>query len=69
MTTILKIPDIILQAEHLVETFYPDPALYDKAEALYLAILDAIEGAAEWLKQHPLGNLTIPQRCQVSQLM
>ena len=57
LATLLRIPDIILQAEHSVETFYPDPALYDKAEELYLAILGAIEGAVEWLKQHPLGDL------------
>jgi ABC-type nitrate/sulfonate/bicarbonate transport system substrate-binding protein len=46
-----------MEAEHSVETFYPDPALYEKAEELYLAILRAIEGAAEWLKQHPVGKL------------
>jgi hypothetical protein len=59
MATILRIPDIIMQAEHSVETFYPDPALYEKAEELYLAILGAIEGAAGWLKQHPVGNLPL----------
>lgn len=57
LDTLLRIPDIIMQAEHSVETFYPDPALYEKAEELYLAILNAIEGAAEWLKQYPVGNL------------
>lgn len=56
MATLLRIPDIIIQAEHAVETFYPDPALYDKAEQLYLAILGAIEAVAEWLKQHPVGK-------------
>lgn len=59
VATILRIPDIIMQAEHSVETFYPDPALYEKAEDLYLAILRAIEGAVGWLKQHPLGNLPL----------
>lgn len=57
LATLLRIPEIILEAEHSVETFYPDPALYDKAEELYLAILTAIEGAARWLKQHPFGDL------------
>ncbi|KAI1630225.1 hypothetical protein EDD37DRAFT_645943 [Exophiala viscosa] len=56
LDTLLQIPRIIVQAEHSVETFYPDPALYEKAEELYLAILGAIEGAAEWLKQHPVGK-------------
>ena len=59
LATLLRIPAIIIQAEHSVETFYPDPALYDKAEELYLAVLGAIEGAAEWLKQHPAGNLQL----------
>ncbi|KAJ9616703.1 hypothetical protein H2200_000422 [Cladophialophora chaetospira] len=56
LDTILRIPDLILQAEHSLETFYPDPTLYDKAEELYLAILRAIEAAAAWLTQHPLGK-------------
>ena len=54
---LLRIPDIILQAEHSVEMFYHDPALYDKAEELYLAMLGAIEGAVEWLKEYPLRKL------------
>lgn len=56
LATFFRIPKLILQAEHAVETFYPDPALYDLAEQLYLAILRAIEGAVEWLKQHPVGK-------------
>ena len=57
LAILLRIPDIILQAEYSVDTFYPDLALYDKAEELYLAILGAIEGAVEWLKEHPLRKL------------
>jgi len=57
LAILLRIPDIILQAELSVETFYPDPALHDKAEELYLAILGAIEGAVEWLKEIPLRKL------------
>lgn len=57
LAILLRIPDIILQAEHSVEAFYPDPALHDKAEELYLAILGAIDGAVEWLKEYPLREL------------
>lgn len=39
----------------MVETFYPDPGLNDKADALYLAILNAVQAAAEWMKQSPGG--------------
>lgn len=67
MATLLRIPDIIIQAEHAVETFYPDPALYDKAEQLYLAILEAIEAVTGWLEQHPVGKRLshiTPRRCK-----
>ncbi|KAK5055419.1 hypothetical protein LTR84_013169 [Exophiala bonariae] len=56
LATLLRIPEIIVEAEHAVETFYPDPTLYDKAQELYLAILGAIQGATEWLQQHPVGK-------------
>jgi hypothetical protein len=64
LAILLRIPDVIIEAEHSVETFYPDPALYDKAEELYLAILGAIEGAVEWLKEYPLRELQMcPSLC------
>lgn len=57
--TLLRIPDVIIEAEHLVDTFPPDATLSEKAERLYLAILGAIEGAAKWLNQRPLGDILL----------
>lgn len=63
---LLRIPDVIIQAERSVETFSPDPILSEKAEQLYLAILGAIEWAAKWLTQHPLGELALLLLVKVS---
>ena len=51
LKTLLRIPPIIIQAEHCVETFPSDPALYDGAAELYLAVLTTVEGITKWLMQ------------------
>jgi hypothetical protein len=56
LSTILKIPDYILQAEHTVETFEGDLALSDKIVDLNVAILGALEAAVTWLNQNPIGK-------------
>ena len=50
---LLRIPNVIAQAERCVESFPADPVLYEKAADLYLAILAAIEGTTRWLTRHP----------------
>jgi hypothetical protein len=55
LSTLLRIPEIILQAEHRLENFRNDPALYDRAEELYVKVLFALESIVDWLKQKPLG--------------
>ncbi|MCJ1385307.1 hypothetical protein MMC17_008429 [Xylographa soralifera] len=53
LKTLLRIPKVIAQAEHSVETFPSDPVLYDRAAELYFAVLTAIEGTTRWLLQNP----------------
>lgn len=55
--TLVHIPNIIIEAEYAVETFPQDPALDDKAEKLYLAVLTALQGAVEWFAKNPIGEL------------
>jgi hypothetical protein len=55
LSTLLRIPEIILQAEHRLENFRHDPALYDRAEELYVKVLIALESIVDWLKQNPFG--------------
>lgn len=55
MSSLLRVPEIILEAEHKLETFNDDHALHDKVEELYVAILNALEAAVDWLKQNPFG--------------
>ena len=52
MKTLLRIPNVIAQAEQCVETFPSDPILYDKAAGLYLAVLSAVEGIVRWLMRN-----------------
>ena len=59
MSTLLRIPDIILEAEHKLEIFDNDLALSDKAEELNVAILKALESAVASLKKNPFGELLL----------
>ncbi|KAL9115249.1 MAG: hypothetical protein Q9227_001043 [Pyrenula ochraceoflavens] len=52
LKTLLRIPDVIFQAERNLENFPLDPLLHDKAAELYLASLTAIEGITRWLLRH-----------------
>jgi hypothetical protein len=56
LQSIEDMPDIILQAEHAVETFPPDLSLDDKADELYLSIFTALQGAVEWFQRNPVGE-------------
>ncbi|KPI41078.1 uncharacterized protein AB675_8144 [Cyphellophora attinorum] len=58
LRTIEDMPEIILQAEHAVETFPPDLSLDDKADELYLSIFTALQGAVEWFAKNPIGKQT-----------
>jgi len=53
LKTLSRIPNVIAQAEHCVETF-PDRELYDRAAEVYVEALKAIEEITRWLKQHPI---------------
>jgi hypothetical protein len=53
LKTLLRIPNVIAQAGHCVETFPSDPALDDRAAELFLAALTAIEGTTKWLMKNP----------------
>ena len=55
LKALLRIPNVMLQAERCLETFPPDDVLCDKVEALYLAALTAIEGTTKWLKKVSAG--------------
>jgi hypothetical protein len=55
-STLLEIPEILLQAERKVETYDGDRFLYDKTELLYVAVLRALESAINWLTQNPFGK-------------
>jgi hypothetical protein len=56
LRTIEDMPEIILQAEHAVETFPPDLSLDDKVDELYLSIFTALQGAVEWFAKNPIGQ-------------
>ena len=53
LETLLRIPNVIVQAEHSVEIFPSDLVLHDRAAELYLAVLTAVEGTTRWLLQNP----------------
>lgn len=59
LKALVRIPDIITQTEDTCENFGPDPALYAKAEKVYIAALAAIEGTIKWLNKKVTGQLIL----------
>jgi hypothetical protein len=53
LKTLSRIPSVIAQAEHCVQTF-PDQELYDRVVDVYVEALKTIEEITKWLKQHPI---------------
>ncbi|KAL9616245.1 MAG: hypothetical protein Q9160_008871 [Pyrenula sp. 1 TL-2023] len=53
LKALLRIPNVISLAQESMENFPSDTALYNKASALYLAALAAIEGTTKWLMKDP----------------
>lgn len=55
MKSMVRIPEVITQAEEFCNNFGPDKVLQAKAENVYVAALAAMEDNIKWLSKKTYG--------------